>query len=112
MFGRVVAHDVDDARARLACVVEVCQAVAKTGSQMQQRRGRSAGHAEEAIGRSGHHRLMQTQHAPHALDLVERGDEMHLRRAGIGKTDIDAFGDQRTNKTLGTIHRDFLQNMG
>ena len=75
---------------------------------MEQRRGGLAGHARIAVGAAGHHGLGHAEDAAHALDLVERGDEMHLRRAGIGETGIDAAGEQRAHKAFGTIHRSIL----
>lgn len=46
------------------------------------------------IRRPGRHTLEQCKHGAHILDLVGRGDEMHLRCAGIGKTNVDAGIDQ------------------
>src|SRR3546814_2882596 len=40
----------------------------------------------------------------HALDLVERGDEMHFGGAGVGETDLDAGIHQRPHKTFRTVH--------
>ena len=34
---------------------------------------------------------------------IQRGDEMHLRRAGVGEADLDAGIDQRTDQGLGTV---------
>ena len=39
------------------------------------------------------------------LDAVEGGDEVHLRRAGIGETDLDAALHQGPNQTLRSVHR-------
>ena len=85
VIGRVVADHVDDGRARAACVVEIGEAVAEARRQMQQGRGGLAQHAAIAVGRARHHALEERQDAAYALDPVERRDEMHLRRAGIGE---------------------------
>ena len=37
-------------------------------------------------------------------DLVERGDEVHLRGAGVGEADVDAAVDQRAHQAFGTVH--------
>ena len=79
---------------RPARVVQVGEAVGEAGAEVQQRRGRLAGHARVAIGGAGHHALEQAEHAAHPGDRVERRDEMHLRRAGVGEADIDAPAGQ------------------
>ena len=71
---------------------------------MQQGARRPARHAAISVGRAGSDVLLQNQHRPHAGDIVERGDEVHFRRAGIGETDINAIGDERTQQTFSTVH--------
>src|ERR1700692_2555766 len=73
-------------------------------TEMQQRRGRRAFHAEIAVGRPGHHALEQAEHAAHALDPIKRCDKMHLRGAGIGKTDANAARHQGPHQTFRTVH--------
>ena len=90
---------------RLLGVVQIGEAVGEAGTEMQQGRGRRALHAVVAVGGAGHHALEQAEHAAHALDPVERGDEMHLRGAGIGEADIHAARDQRPHQTFRTVHR-------
>ena len=58
---RVVADDVDDRRARPARVVQVREAVAETGTEVQQRGRGLAGHAPVAVGRAGRRRLRTTR---------------------------------------------------
>ena len=101
----MLADDVDDAGMRLLGVVQIGKAVGEAGSEMQQGRGRRALHAEIAVGRTGHHALEQAEHAAHALDPVQRGDEMHLRGAWIGEADVDAARDQGPHQTFRTVHR-------
>ena len=101
----MLADDVDDAGMRLLGVVQIGKAVGEAGPEMQQRRGRRALHAEIAVGGAGHHALEQAEHAAHALDPIQRGDEMHLRGAGIGKADVNAARDQGPHQTFRTVHR-------
>ena len=71
---------------------------------MEQRRGRPSRHARVTVGASGHHRLREAEHTTHAGDLVQRRDEVHLRRAGVGEAGIDAAREQRANQAFGSIH--------
>ena len=80
---RVVADDVDHRSAAAARVVQVGEPVAEAGPEVQQRRGRTVGHAPVAVGGAGRHALEQREHAAHLGNGVERGDEVHLRRARI-----------------------------
>ena len=104
VIGRVLADDIDDAGMRLLGVVQVGKAVGEAGPEMQQRRGRRALHAEIAVGRARHHALEQAEHAAHALDAIQRRDEMHLGGAGIGETDVDPARDQGPHQTFRTVH--------
>jgi hypothetical protein len=47
-----------------------------------------------------HDALEEAQHAAHPVDPVKRGDKMHLRRAGIGKTHLDPAADQRAHQAF------------
>ena len=100
----MVANDVDDRACCPARVVEIRQAVGQARTQMQQGARRPARHSAISVGRAGSDVLLQNQHRPHAGDIVERGDEVHFRRAGIGETDINAIGDERTQQTFSTVH--------
>ena len=85
-------------------VVQVGEAVAEAGPEMEQRRGRLVGHAGIAVRGAGRAALEQAQDAAHAVDAVERGHEMHLGRAGIGEGDLDAARDQGAHEALGAVH--------
>jgi hypothetical protein len=61
---------------------------------VQQRAGRLAGHARVAVGRAGDHALEQPEDGAHPGLLVQRRDEVHLRRAGIGEAHLDAGRDE------------------
>src|SRR5262249_6117506 len=52
----------------------------------------------------GHDALEQPQYAAHRPVPVERGDEMHLRRARIGETGIDSPCQQGLNQNFRTVH--------
>src|SRR6185503_12026685 len=93
-----------DAGARLLGVVQVGGGVGEARAEMQQGRGRLVLHAVVAVGRARADALEQAEHAAHALDAIERADEMHLRRAGIGEADLDAALHQGPNQTLRTVH--------
>ena len=100
----VIANDIHDRRGSAAGIVQIRQAVCQAGTAMQQRRGGLAGHTGVTIGGAGHHALEQAEHAAHAGDAVERRDEMHLGRAGIGEAGIDTAVQQRVHQTFGAIH--------
>jgi hypothetical protein len=57
------------------------------------------------VGGAGDHALEQAEDAPHGGHVIERGHEVHLGRAGIGKADIDIGLDERREKGSGTVHR-------
>ena len=101
----MLADDVDNAGMRLLGVVQIGKAIGETGTEMEQRRGRSALHAVIAVGRSRHDALEQAEHAAHALDPVQRRDEMHFRGARIGEADVHAARDQGPHQTFRTVHR-------
>lgn len=96
----MVAHDVDHRRAAAAGVVEVGQPVAEARPEVQERGGRLAGHAGVAVRRRGHDPFEQAEDAAHLGHGVEGGDEVHLRRARIGETHIDAGVDESTDEGL------------
>ena len=104
VIGRLVADDVDDRGRGAAGVVQIGQAVGEAGTAVQQRRGGLAGHPRVAVGGAGHHAFEQAEHAVHAGNAVERGDEMHLRRAGVGETGVDAAFQQRMHQAFGAVH--------
>ena len=78
--------------------------VAEAGAEVQERAGRLVGHPGVAVGRTGGAPLEQAQDAPHGLDLVERGHEVHLRRAGVGEADVDAGVDEGLDECACAVH--------
>ena len=104
VIGRVIADDVDDRGRRLAGVVQVREPVGEAGPEMEQGRRRFSRHARVAVRGAGDDALEQREHAAHALDAVERGDEMHLRGARVGEAHVDAAGHQGAHQALGAVH--------
>ena len=104
VVGGVVADDVDHRRVGPAGVVQVGQAVAEAGAEVQQHRGRAAGHAGVAVGRAGGDALEQGEHAAHLRHVVERGDEVHLRGAGVHEADVDPGVDEGADQGLCAVH--------
>ena len=104
VVGGVVADDVDDRYVGAAGVVQVGDAVAEPGTEVQQRRRRPVGHAGVAVGGAGDDALEQPEHGPHLGDVVERGDEVHLRGARVREADVDARVDERADQGLGAVH--------
>ena len=86
----VLAHDIDDAGPGLLGVVQVGKAVGEAGAEMEEGRGGLARNTEIPVRRARGDGLMQREDGAHGGRLVQRGDEMHLRRAGIGETDVHA----------------------
>ena len=82
---------------RAARVVQVRDPVAEAGPEVQQRRGRPAGHARVPVGRAGDDAFEQAEHRPHLGHGVERGDEVHLGGARVGEADVDAGVDERAD---------------
>ena len=104
VIGCVVADDVDDGRRGAARIVEIGQTIGQARPQMEQRRRRFLGHAAIAVGHAGDGSLEETKDRTHALDLVERGHEMHFRGARIGETDLHARVHQRPYQTFRAVH--------
>ena len=100
----MLAHHIDNAGARLFCVVQVRKAIAEARPQMQQRRCRFAGDTVITVRRARHHTFKQTEYAAHAFDAIERRHKMHFRSAGIGETHIHVAIQQRANQTFCTVH--------
>ena len=95
VIGSVITDDIDDGRPCATCVVKISEPVGQPRPQMKQGSGRLLGHATVAIRHSGYRSFEKTKHDPHPLDPVECRHEMHFRRAGIAKTDLNARSDER-----------------
>ncbi len=100
----MIADDVDHWRRRLVGVVDVGEAVGHAWTEMQEGRRRVPGHPGIAVGGAGDDTLEEAEHAAHAVDPIERRDEMHLRRTRIGEADIDAAADQSAHQAFRAVH--------
>ena len=104
VIGGVVADHREQRRPRAARVVQVRQPVAQAGTEVQQYRRRPAGHPPVAVRGAGRHTLELAQHPPHFRHRVQRGHEMHLRRARVGEAHLHPAPGQRPDKRLRTVH--------
>ena len=57
------------------------------------------------VGRAGRHAFEEGEHATHLRHRVERGDEVHLGRAGVREHHVDAGRDEAANQRLAADHR-------
>ena len=71
---------------------------------MQERGGGPLGHAPVAVRGARHDALEEAEDAADAVDLVERGHEVHLRGARVGEAHVDSTGHQRPRQALRTVH--------
>ena len=106
VMGGVLPDDVDNARVRLASVVQVGQAIAQTGAEVQQRGCGALRQAVVAIGGACHHPFKQSQDAADAWHCVQCRHKVHLGRAGIGETHLHLVMNQGANQTFCTIHHE------
>ena len=60
--------------------------------------------ASVSVCGASHDPFEQTQHAAHAILLVERCDEVHLGRAGIRETHFDSASNECLQQTFRTVH--------
>ena len=86
-----------------AGVVQVGDAVAQPGPEVQQGGRRPLGHTGVAVGGPGHRALEQSEDGPHLGHVVERGDEVHLRRARVGEAHVDPTVDEGADECLGAV---------
>jgi hypothetical protein len=77
---------------------------------MEQRRRWPSGKSTIAIRSPRCDALEQSKNAAYTWNPVERGHEMHLAGAGIGKAGINPAGDKRPNKAFGAIHGFFSRH--
>ena len=85
--------------------MEVGQTVSEPRPKMQQRGCRRVRHPRVAVGSAGRDALEQGQHRAHLRNRVQRGDEVHLRGAGIAEARPHARVDERANQRLRAVHR-------
>ncbi len=86
-------------------VVQIREPVAESGPEMQQRRrGPALVHASVPVGGPGRDTFEQREDRAHLGHVVERGDEVHLRRARVREAGIDAVRDERPEQRVRTVH--------
>ena len=100
----MVADDNHHRHVRPARVVQVGQAVAQPGAQVQQHRRRPVGDAGVTIGRAGGDTFEEGEHTAHPRNGVQCGNEVHLRGARVGEAHVNAAVDQGIDQGLSTIH--------
>ena len=105
VVGRVRADDAQQRRVGAAGVVQVRQAVAQAGPEVQQHGGRTAGDPRVAVRRAGGDAFEQREHATHPRHRVQRVHEVHLGRAGVHEADLDTGVHQAGDQRLRPIHR-------
>ena len=89
-----------------AGVVQVGQAVGQAGAEVQQHRGGFPGDPRVPVGGAGGDALEQREHPAHLGHRVQRADEVHLRRARVHETYVDARAGQAGHQGLGADHED------
>lgn len=101
---RVVADDVDDGRVGPSGVVQIGKAVGQPGPEVHQRRCRPFKHAPISVRGASHDSFGEAEHTAHSINLVQRGDKVHLRRSRVREADIDATVNEGTDQTVCAIH--------
>ena len=103
VLGGVVADDVDERHLGAPGVVQVRETVAQARPEMQQGRRGSIRHPCVAVRGAGRDALEQAEHGAHLRHRIERGDEMHLRRAGVREARRDAATGECSDECLGAV---------
>src|SRR5208282_2630212 len=101
----MLADHVDHRHLGAAGIVEVREAIAEAGAEMEKRPCGFLGHPRVTVRRSSDDSLKKTQYATHFCDAVKRGDQMNFRCAGVGEAGVNATAEQRANQIFGPIHR-------
>src|SRR5271170_3449007 len=104
MVGRMLANKVDDGYLCSARIVQIRDAVSQARAEMEQRAGWLFGHARIAIRGSRYHSFEKAKHTTHLRHAVERGNEMHFRRAWVRETGVHFSSNQRANETFCAVH--------
>jgi hypothetical protein len=66
--------------------MKIGKTVRQAGPKVQKRGHGAIHYAIISVGGAGHDSFKQTQHASHAVDAIQRRNEMHFGRAGIRET--------------------------
>ena len=90
--------------AEIRRIEERVHRVAQARPEVQQGSGRASRHPAVAVSRTGSDAFKQAQHCAHVGHGVERRDEVHLRRTGVGEASDDAAVSKRPKQGLCAIH--------
>src|SRR5271156_5926558 len=71
---------------------------------MQQRACRFFSHTRVAVRGSRHHTFEKAEHTTHLRHAIERGNEMHFRRAWVRETGVHPSSNQGANETFCAVH--------
>jgi hypothetical protein len=71
-------------------IVQIGETVGEARAKMKERACWLFRHSGITIGRACHYAFKQAEHAAHLIDLIESGDQVHLRRAGVGEASVNA----------------------
>ena len=104
VIGRVIADDIDERGLRAPRIVQVGETIGEARPEMEERRSGLFGDAAIAVRHAGHRAFEQAEDRSHTVHLVEGGDEMHLRGAGVRETDFHTGIHQRAHKAFRTVH--------
>jgi hypothetical protein len=106
MVSRVLPHQIDNRNLRPAGVVQIRESIAQARAEVKQSACRFLGHAGVAVGSSGDDTFKEAEDATHFRNLVKRGDNVNLRRAGVGEAGSNAACYQRADQTFSAVHRE------
>ncbi len=104
MVGGVITNDVHHRYACTLRVVQISQTVGETRPTMEQRCRRLSSDPRITVRCPGRDALEEGKHTAYSRDPVERSDEMHFARTGIGKTGIDSTASQRMHQAFSATH--------
>ena len=104
MISRLITDDVNNRHSGTLRIVKIGKAISKPRSPMEQRHRWPSDESSIAIRCSCCDALEQRKYTAYAGDPVERGNEMHLAGAGIGKAGIDPAGDKCPNEAFGAVY--------
>jgi hypothetical protein len=93
----MLADKVDDRNLRSPGVVQISEAIAETGAEMQERACRLFSHARIAVSSSGDYAFEEPKHTANCRFAVQRGNDVNFRSAGVGKASVDGSGGQGAN---------------
>ena len=104
MIRRMLPHNVHNGHLRSSCVVKVGESIREAWPEMKQGTRRLIGHTRITVRGARNNPFKQAKHASHFRRSVQCGDHVHLGRAGIAETGIDAALQQAVHKAFCAVH--------